>query len=330
MRQAGRYLPEYRAVRSRFTNFMEFCLTPDAATEVSLQPVHRFNLDVAIIFADILTIPHALGHTVTFTANEGPQLQHLTQPSQLDAMQSRLPEIPHVLAPVAQTIRQTRAALPAEKAVLGFSGAPWTLACYLLDNKPSQGSPQLLAFQKEHPAAFTHLLEILTNAIVSYLSMQAQAGATAIQIFDSWAATCPPALWESAVHRPLLTIIHRLRQIHPTLPVILFPRGATPQQLHALAKEMPPLTALSLSTEVDLAWASQSLQPHTALQGNLDPHLMTLPDPTPLLTAARHALTTAGAHPGYIVNLGHGLTPDARPENIAALVEFVHNHSHAS
>lgn len=321
MRQAGRYLPEYRAIRAKFPNFIEFCLHSEAASEVSIQPVTRFDLDAAIIFADILTIPHALGHSVTFTEGEGPRVTPLTSAAQLANLKARLPDLTTTLAPVSKTIRLTRAALPQEKAVLGFSGGPFTLACYMLDTKPSQGIPNLLAFAGEEPAAFAELLTILTSGVINYLSSQIEAGATAVQVFESWALACPEALWQQAVYQPLTTIAGALKEKHPATPTILFPRGATPAQLQAFTAN-PAVAALSLSTEIDLHWAAQTLQPHLAIQGNLNPQL-TEGEPEPMLQALQTQLDTAAIRPGYIVNLGHGLTPQTRPDNIRQLVEKV-------
>lgn len=317
MRQAGRYLPEYRAIRAKFPDFVQFCLTPDAATEVTLQPVERFNLDAAIIFADILTIPHALGHTVTFTEGHGPRVQPLTSAAQIAAMQNLLPELAHRLTPVGQTISQTRAALPADKAVIGFTGAPWTLACYMLDEKPSLGIPNTLAFAAEQPQAFAQLITLLTQACSAYLAMQTAHGANALQVFDSWALLCPENLWQTAIHQPLLEL-----SAATELPTILFPRGANQAQLLALAES--GATALSLSTETNLHWATQTLQPLTTIQGNLDPVLMTGPAGA-LEAALVTMLNTAAPRRGYIVNLGHGLTPDTNPDNVALLMETVRN-----
>lgn len=324
MRQAGRYLPEYRAIRSRFPNFLEFCLHTEAATEVTLQPVQRFNLDAAIIFADILTIPHALGHTVTFTEGEGPHITPITTPSQVDKLSSFLPEITARLAAVSATVKATRAALPPQKAVIGFSGAPFTLACYMLDTKPSQGISRTLAFAGAHPAAFADLIHTLTQAVITYLQNQAEAGASALQLFDSWALLCPPQLWRQAVETPLLAIGRALHQSHPQTPVILFPRGVGREELQALAKQSAgAFNGLSLSTEHDLGWAHQTLQPLVAIQGNLNPDFMT-GDAAALRTAVKNMLDTAATQAGYIVNLGHGLTPQSRPENVAILSEMVH------
>lgn len=319
MRQAGRYLPEYRAVRARFPDFLTFCLSPSAATEVTLQPVRRFGLDAAIIFADILTIPHALGHSVTFTENEGPRVTPLTTVNQIAALSSLLPEIPTRLAPVAQTVANTRQALPGHQAVIGFCGGPFTLACYMLNAKPSQGIPNTLALAKQEPAAFTQLLTVLTQACTAYLAMQIAAGADAVQIFESWALACPPELWHTAVHTPLLALSQAVQAQHPQTPIILFPRGATQLQLQALASAGH---ALSLSTETDLLWATQNLQPHTAIQGNLNPELMTGPA-APLEQALTAMLNTAAVRPGYVVNLGHGLTPQTLPENVQCIVDVV-------
>lgn len=327
MRQAGRYLPEYRAVRAKFPNFLEFCLHTQAATEVTLQPVQRFNLDAAIIFADILTIPHALGHTVTFTEGEGPHVTPITTPQQVEALAQHLPELPHKLAAVSNTVANTRAALPQQKAVIGFSGAPFTLVCYMLDAKPSQGIPNTLAFAQNHPQAFAQLVQTLTQAIISYLQSQATAGASALQLFDSWALLCPPNLWQTAVEQPLLAIGRALHASHPQTPVILFPRGVTQQQLQSLAAQSAgAFHGLSLSTEHNLAWAHQTLQPQVAIQGNLNPELMT-GAPEPLRQAAQTMLNTAATQPGYIVNLGHGLTPQTNPDNVKLLADLVRSYS---
>lgn len=323
MRQAGRYLPEYRKVRSRFSNFIEFCLTPDAATEVTLQPLQRFGMDAAIIFADILTIPHALGHTVTFTEGEGPYVQPLTTTHQVTQLATRFDNL-QSLQPVAQTITQTRQALPADKAVIGFCGGPFTLACYMLDTKPSQGIPNTLKFMNEHPRSFTTLLDTLTTACVQYLSMQIQAGANTVQIFESWAGACPTEHWKHAVHTPLVTLTKTLFQQHPTTPSILFPRLATPHQLLALRDAAPSsFNALSLSTEIDLAWAHQTLQSHLTIQGNINPTLFTENTHHPLQTALNQALTLCAHQPGYIVNLGHGFTPNTRIELVQHAVDMV-------
>lgn len=325
MRQAGRYLPEYRAIRAKFPNFLEFCLHTQAATEVTLQPVNRFNLDAAIIFADILTIPHAMGHSVSFTEGEGPRVKPITHPQQVEELSKFLESLTHNLAPVSATIAQTRAALEPEKAVIGFSGAPFTLACYMLDTKPSQGIPNTLAFAKEHPQSFEELIQTLSKAIALYLQSQAKAGASALQIFDSWALLCPPELWQIAVEKPLITIGKTLHQTYPQTPIILFPRGVSPQQLQNFANQSQgSFQGLSLSTEHNLAWAHQMLQPQVAIQGNLNPEFM-IGDSTTLQKAAKDMLDIAAAKPGYIVNLGHGLTPQTNPDNVQKLVELVHS-----
>lgn len=321
MRQAGRYLPEYRQVRAQFPDFIAFCLNPDAATEVTLQPITRFDLDAAIIFADILTIPHALGHTVTFAPDHGPQVQKLLNPGQIAEMNSRLPELAGNLANVGKTISQTRAALPGQKAVIGFSGAPFTLASYLLDDKPSKGVPVTIGWLSEQPQAWNQLMDLMVNAITAYLRMQADAGADALQIFDSWAGACPAEYWQQAVHGPLERIVTNLKHSHPQLPVILFPRGASQSQLQAMATAIP--AALSLGNEVDMAWAGQTLQPHTAIQGNLDPLLFTEENPTNLLEAIRNIQTAAALKPGFVWNLGHGLTPQTRIESVQACINAI-------
>ena len=323
MRQAGRYLPEYRAIRANFKDFIQFCLTPDAATEVTLQPVNRFELDAAIIFADILTIPQALGHKVTFSEGHGPSVEPFTHASQLQGMLDRLPDITPALAPVSRTISNTRQALGPDKAVIGFCGGPFTLACYMLDNKPSMGIPNTLNLARQEPATFIKLLETLTQACATYLSDQIAAGADAVQIFESWALAAPADLWSTAVEKPLLTLSRAVKTHHPQTPVILFPRGATHAQLEALtAQSTNTFNGLSLSTEHDLRWASQTLQPHLTIQGNLDPDLTT-GEPGPMVTVLQSLLDIAAPHPGYIVNLGHGLTPQTRPDNVQRIVDTV-------
>lgn len=324
MRQAGRYLPEYRTVRANFKDFIQFCLTPDAATEVTLQPVNRFGLDAAIIFADILTIPHALGHNVTFTEGHGPRVEPFTHASQLAGMQALLPEVSTRLANVSRTISQTRAALSADKAVIGFCGGPFTLACYMLDEKPSLGIPNTLKLAETDPATFIALLDTLTEACATYLSDQITAGANAVQVFESWALAAPENLWPIAVEAPLLALSRKVQTAHPGFPVILFPRGATNAQLKSLARQSQgAFHGLSLFTDTSLTWASQTLQPHVAIQGNLNPDLTT-GEPAPLITALTDMLNTAATKPGYIVNLGHGLTPQTRPENIQHIVDTIH------
>lgn len=323
MRQAGRYLPEYQAVRAKFSNFIEFCLTSDAATEVTLQPITRFDMDAAIIFADILTIPHALGLEVTFTKGHGPRVQPFQSATQLTEMQRHLAAVPITLAPVSQTVRNVRAALPPEKAVIGFSGGPFTLACYMMDKKPSEGIPNTLQMAEEDPQTFKALLSLLTEACTAYLRQQIDAGANAVQIFESWALACPSYLWEIAVEGPLLELGRNLHHSHPATPVILFPRGANQNQLMALvAKASGAFHGLSLATETDIVWASQALQPHITIQGNLNP-LLTEGPAIPLQQALLTMLNTAAVNPGYVVNLGHGLTPQTRPDNVQRIVDTV-------
>jgi uroporphyrinogen decarboxylase len=310
MRQAGRYLPEYRAVREKFPDFIKFCLNPEAATEVTLQPITRYDLDAAIIFADILTIPHALGQTVKFTA-----------PAQLEKLHHHLPQVAQMLAPVGRTISLTRAALAPHKAVIGFAGAPFTVASYLLDDKPSTGIPNVLHWQQHQPAAWQRLMEILTEATVAYLSLQIEAGADAVQLFDSWAGSCPPQHWVASVHGPLATITARLKATYPHMPVILFARGASQNQLLDFATQVP--AALGLGQMVDMAWAATNLQPHTAIQGNLDPLLFAADDFTPLEHAIRQLHTHTQTRPGHVWNVGHGLTPATHIGHVQLAVDLI-------
>lgn len=330
MRQAGRYLPEYQHIRNQFNDFIQFCLTPDAATEVTIQPVERFDVDAAIIFSDILTIPYALGQTVTFEKNHGPIVQKITQISDLKRLKANLPILSNYLANIGKTISQTRTALPKTKAVIGFTGAPWTLATYLLDDKPSAGTHKTEAFFNESPESFQNLIQILTQACTDYLILQAKAGADALQIFDSWAVGCPPHLWAQAVEQPIVKICKNLKSAGIDIPIIVFARGLSMDNLNRLVNQAPTtFEALSLSTEVNLAEACEKWQSSVALQGNLDPLLFAADSPEPLLSNLRQSLTVATKKPGYIVNVGHGLTPATNPDYITRVVEEVRKH-HAS
>jgi uroporphyrinogen decarboxylase len=319
MRQAGRYLPEYRAVRATTKSFLEFCYTPDKATEVTLQPIKRFGLDAAIIFSDILVIPDALGQRTWFEEGEGPKLQPLTDPAEFGQLsRARLPE--H-LAPVYQAIRNARAALAAETALLGFAGAPFTLACYMIEGGGSRDFHKVKHWAYSHPDSFGLLIDLLVEAVVDHLGHQVEAGADAVQIFDSWAGILPESQLFRWSLEPMTRIASQLRERHPGTPVIAFPRAVGPAAL--MYRRPEEFAALSIDTGIGAHWAARELQPHIVVQGNLDP-MMLVTGGAALEEEATRILDKLG-HGSFVFNLGHGVVPQTPPDHVARLVEIVRN-----
>jgi uroporphyrinogen decarboxylase len=319
MRQAGRYLPEYRAVRSRTRDFLELCYTPDLAVEVTLQPIRRFPLDAAILFSDILVVPHALGAELRFVEGEGPRLGVVDDArglARLDA--GRLHER---LAPVYETLRRLRAELPAEVALIGFAGAPWTLAAYLVEGQGSKEFLRPRTLARREPALFGALIELLSVAVVEFLSAQVEAGAEALQLFDSWAGVLPEAELRRWCVGPAARIVAELRARHPGVPVVLFPRGVG-AGLKLFAAEVGA-QGLSLDTTVPMGWAAAELDrpDGLALQGNLDPVALLGPEAA-LLEEAGAVLRAAAGRP-HVFNLGHGVLPPTPPERVGALARYL-------
>ncbi|MBR2816465.1 MAG: uroporphyrinogen decarboxylase [Reyranella sp.] len=317
MRQAGRYLPEYRAVRATTRSFLEFCYTPDKAVEVTLQPIRRFGFDAAIIFSDILVVPDALGQKVWFEEGEGPKLEALTDPAQF-ARLSRARLADH-LAPVYEAIRQTRAALPRETALLGFAGAPFTLACYMIEGSGSRDFAKVKKWAYGHPESFGLLIDLLVESVVDHLSNQVEAGVDGVQLFDSWAGVLPEEQLFRWSLDPMVRIATGLRERHPNVPVLAFPRAVGPAAL--MYRRPDSFNALSLDTGIGAHWAAKELQPHICVQGNLDP-IMLVAGGAALEREARRILDKLG-HGSFIFNLGHGVVPQTPPEHVAQLVEIV-------
>ena len=312
MRQAGRYLPEYRKLRAQKGGFLELCYDPEAATEVTLQPIRRFGFDGAILFSDILVIPHALGQDLWFEAGEGPRLA----PPLVDAALSDLTAVPERLAPVIETVRRVAAALPPATTFLGFAGSPWTVATYMVAGQGSkdQGAARTMAYQD--PARFGAIIDTIVDATVDYLSAQIAAGVDAVQLFESWAGTLSPAQFERWVIAPNAEIVRRLRARHPDTPIIGFPKGAG-GKLIAYARETG-VDALGIDETVDPVWADRVLPAGLPVQGNLDP--LALLAGGLALEQAVDAITTAfGARP-HIFNLGHGITPEVPVGHVEALL----------
>lgn len=316
MRQAGRYLPEYRELRREAKSFLELCYSPDLAVEITLQPVRRFGMDAAILFSDILVVPDALGAGVEFIEGLGPKLRPVRDAraiARLDA--TRL----HAhLAPVYETIRRLRAALPEGTALIGFAGAPWTVAAYMVEGETSKEFIQARGFARRDPEAFAGLIEILTAATQDYLLAQIEAGAEVVQIFDSWAGILPESEFIRWCERPLGQIVDSIRQAHPEVPIIVFPRGAG--AMYARLAQEVAVDGLSLDTTVPLAWAKRELS-GVCLQGNLDPVALLAGGETLRVETARILSVMAGTP--FIFNLGHGVLPETDPAAVAALVEQV-------
>ena len=317
MRQAGRYLPEYREIRSKAPSFLDFCYSPALATEATLQPIRRFGFDAAILFSDILVIPDALGQSVSFESGEGPRLKPIETSADLGALREA-PDWSR-LAPVFETVARARQSLPAETALIGFCGAPWTVASYMIAGRgtPDQAPARLLAYRE--PKLFAALIDRLVEASAAYLLRQIEAGAEAVQIFDSWSGVLPPAEFERWCVKPLERIVAELRAESPAIPIIAFPRGAA-TQLGKFA-DLTGLSAIGLDTAVEPRAAAALLPARLALQGNLDPLA---------LVAGGRALDEAVARVlegfegrAHIFNLGHGIlpeTPIAHVERLMALV----------
>lgn len=326
MRQAGRYLPEYRAVRAQAGSFLELCYSPELAEEVTLQPIRRFGFDAAILFADILLVPHALGQKLWFVEGEGPRLKPISDAAALGQLKT-VDEIDDVLEPVYATVARLTRSLPQEVTLIGFAGAPWTVATYMVAGRgtPDQGPARNWMYRD--PAGFAQLIDLITEATIHYLSRQIEAGAEAVKLFDSWAGSLAPEMFTRFSIEPARKIVAALRARHPAVPVIGFPRGAG-----AMYPEYAKATgaaAVALDTAVPLFWARGAMSPDAvtpewpgvALQGNMDPMLMVTGGAALTETAKRMAASMAGAP--YIFNLGHGITPDADPSHVEQLLRAI-------
>jgi uroporphyrinogen decarboxylase len=322
MRQAGRYLPEYRAVRERAGSFLDLCFNPKLASEVTLQPIRRFGFDAAILFSDILVIPHALGQRVSFVEGEGPRLDALEEPSALAQLRE---EINHEsLAPIYETISLAKRELPADVAFLGFCGAPWTVATYMIAGRgtPDQSPARLFAYQ--HPKDFAGLIEKLVEASVSYLVRQFEAGVDGVQIFDTWAGVLPADEFKKWCIAPVAQIVKAVREKIPSARIIGFPRGAGTEIARYL--DAVEVDAIGLDWMVELGVARDQVQPKRTVQGNLDP-LVLLAGGDALDGAIDAIIEALGQRP-FIFNLGHGIlpnTPIAHVERLVARVRAVKN-----
>jgi uroporphyrinogen decarboxylase len=318
MRQAGRYLPEYRALREKSGGFMEMCLTPELAAEITLQPLRRFPLDAAILFSDILMVPHGLGQPVRFEDGRGPVLDAIDRAEDLKRLDTA--GFGLRVAPVMAAIRLIREKLPKETALLGFAGAPWTVASYMIEGGSSRDYEKAKAWAHGDPAGFARLIEVLVNATSDYLLAQIEAGVDAVQIFDSWAGALAAAELLRWGLEPTAEIVRRVKQRYPDVPVIVFPRGAGVS--YADYASRCDCDALSLDQSLPPAWAARELQPKKILQGNLDP-LLVVQGGAAMKAAAENILKTFGAG-RFVFNLGHGILQTTPPDHVAELCEIVH------
>jgi uroporphyrinogen decarboxylase len=317
MRQAGRYLPEYQAVRKTAGSFLDLCFTPKLAAEVTLQPVRRFGFDAAILFSDILVIPHALGRTVRFVEGEGPRLDPIGDPAVVPQLEGKLDQ--NVLAPVYETIRLVKPQLPAGVTLLGFCGAPWTVATYMIAGRGTPDQAPARSFAYQYPDAFGRLVEVLVSASVDYLAGQLEAGVDAVQIFDTWAGVLPPAELDRWCVAPMQEIVARLRKRVPEARIIGFPRGAGMSTLGYA--EVTGINAISLDWTVDLMFAQAILQPRLAVQGNLDP--LALRAGGAALDRSVDAIMQALGGGRFIFNLGHGILPDTPIVHVERMLKRV-------
>ena len=315
MRQAGRYLPEYRKTRGLAGSFLDLCYAPKLATEVTLQPVRRFGLDAAILFCDILVVPDALWQKVSFEEGIGPVLEPIEGERDLAALTDG--RVRAHLAPVYETVAAVAAALPPGTALIGFAGAPWTVAAYMVEGRTSRDFTAAKRWALAEPRSFDRLIDMLVEATVEHLSAQIEAGAEVVQIFDSWAGAVPDHAFERLCIAPAREIVRKLRAKHPRARIIGFPRGCG-QHLadYAAATGMD---AISIDYTVPAAWARDTLR--CAIQGNLDPILL-LAGGEGMAAEARRLVRVFDGSP-YVFNLGHGVLPQTPPEHVAALVALV-------
>jgi uroporphyrinogen decarboxylase len=313
MRQAGRYLPEYREVRARAQDFIELCLTPELAAELTLQPIRRYGMDGAILFSDILMLPYALGQKLAFHEGEGPVLERIEDPAGVARLDPG--RIASALDPVFETARRVRGALDRRTTLIGFAGAPWTVATYMVEGGGSRDFRRIKSWAYRDPEGFGALIDLLSEATIDYLTGQIEAGVEVVQLFDSWAGILPEPALVRWVIEPTKRITAALKRRFANCPVIGFPRGAG--VFHERYFRETGVDGIGVDTAVPLGYAHRTLQPHGTVQGNLDPVLLIVGGPA-LQEAVGNLRQSLGPGP-YIFNLGHGVLPETPPENVQAL-----------
>lgn len=321
MRQAGRYLPEYREVRARANGFLDLCYTPERAARVTLQPIERFRPDAAILFSDILVVPHALGQDVSFVEGRGPVLEPITCPGDIAALSSD--RVLEHLAPVFETVRLTRAGLPDDVALIGFSGAPWTVATYMIEGGSTRDFNTVKSWAITNREAFHAMLDLLVESTSSYLKAQVDAGAQALQIFDTWASAVPASEFTDWVSAPTARIVSAVKSHAPDVPVIGFARGigaCLPEYIRETG-----IDAVGLDSAISLSEAASLIQPICPVQGNLDPAYL-LAGGEAMEHAAKEVLDALAGGP-FVFNLAHGINKETPPAHVERLVEIVQNWS---
>ena len=320
MRQAGRYLPEYRATRAQAGDFLKLCYNPELAAEVTLQPIRRYGFDAAILFADILLVPQALGADLWFVTGEGPRLSTITTQAELNKLVPADAIHDH-LSPVYETVKILSKELPAETTLIGFAGAPWTVATYMIAGQgtPDQGPAHKL--KAENRAVFDRLMDRITEATIHYMSKQIEAGAEVVKIFDSWAGSLQGDDFMNYSIKPMARITSALKEKHPVVPIIVFPRGAGERYVGAHAAT--GADCIAVDDGVTAEWAAENLQTGGCVQGNLkSSHMVSGGDA--LVSETRRTVQAFSKGP-HIFNLGHGITPDADPENVQLMIDTVRN-----
>lgn len=315
MRQAGRYLPEYRALRASKGGFLNLVYDSEAAAEITLQPIRRFGFDGAILFSDILIVPYAMGQDLQFLVGEGPHLS----PRLLDASLASLSAVPERLSPIYDTVRQVKAALPADKTLLGFAGSPWTVATYMVAGEGSRDQHDTRALAYRDRAGFQAIIDAIVAVTVQYLIGQIEAGAEAVQLFDSWSGSLAPSEFERWVIAPNAAIVRQLKARYPNVPVIGFPKGAG-EKLAAYARETG-VDAIGIDETIDPLWAARELPAGMPVQGNLDP-LLLLAGGAELESQALRILEAFADRP-HVFNLGHGIGQTTPVEHVGQLLALV-------
>lgn len=315
MRQAGRYLPEYRALRASKGGFLNLVYDSEAAAEITLQPIRRFGFDGAILFSDILIVPYAMGQDLQFLVGEGPHLS----PRLLDTSLASLSAVPERLSPIYETVRQVKAALPADKTLLGFAGSPWTVVTYMVAGEGSRDQHDTRALAYRDRAGFQAIIDAIVAVTVQYLIGQIEAGAEAVQLFDSWSGSLAPSEFERWVIAPNAAIVRQLKACYPNVPVIGFPKGAG-EKLAAYARETG-VDAIGIDETIDPLWAARELPAGMPVQGNLDP-LLLLAGGAELEQQALRILEAFADRP-HVFNLGHGIGQTTPVEHVGQLLALV-------
>lgn len=322
LRQAGRYLPEYRELRRQAPDFLAFCYTPELTVEAAQQPLRRYGMDAAILFSDILVLPDALGCNVAFVEGEGPILQPVRTEAEIAAL--RPERLDEHLDPVFASVRKLRRALPPATALIGFAGAPWTVALYMVEGRGGGESGVVRRLAYAEPGLFERLMGVLVDSTVAYLTRQIESGAEAVMLFDSWAGLLAEMQFRSWVIEPTAEIVRRLKESHPDVPILGFPRGAG--ALYEDFTRGTGIDGVSLDATIPLAWARKRLQPDCLVQGNLDNVLLAVGGNG--LEAETDRIVEVLSHGRFVFNLGHGILPHTPPEHVARVSDRIRG-SHA-